>query len=132
MSLPTEEELVACPDLSDVVPPWWLKYLEGEHERVLRSVGEYERIARDAPVEPYTDLLSDATTDSMHHQKVGSTPLRWPLHPQVRVDIFFVSWTGGERTKSFANRQVFLWQNSLLRIKVRLLDGVMARSTEAM
>ena len=48
VSLPTEEELVACADLSNVEPPGCLKYLEGDHD-------EYERIARDAPVEPYTD-----------------------------------------------------------------------------
>ena len=43
VSLPTEEELGGCPDLSNVVPPWRLKYLEGY--RTLRGVDEYERIA---------------------------------------------------------------------------------------
>ena len=36
MALPTEEELGACPDLSNVLPPWCLKYLEGDHERMLQ------------------------------------------------------------------------------------------------
>ena len=52
VSSPTEEELVACADLSRVV-----KYLEGDHERMLRGVDEYERIARDAVVEPHTDPI---------------------------------------------------------------------------
>ena len=40
----TEEELLSCPGLSNVVPPWCLKYLEGDHERMLRGVDEHERI----------------------------------------------------------------------------------------
>ena len=33
VSLLTEEELGACPELSNVVPPWCLKYLEGDHRK---------------------------------------------------------------------------------------------------
>ena len=56
VSSPTEEELGAWPDLSNVQ-----NILEGGHERMLRGVDEYERIARDTPVEPYTDPITQRT-----------------------------------------------------------------------
>ena len=64
--LPTKEELGACPDLSNVVPPWCLTYLEVGHERMLRGVDAYERVARDTLVEPCTDpIIQRSSTDSM-------------------------------------------------------------------
>ena len=76
VSLPTEGDLGACPDLSNVVPPWCLTYLEGDHERMLRGVDEYERIARDTPVEPYTDPILQRVplTVLAPHQEIGSAP----------------------------------------------------------
>ena len=96
VSVPTEEELGACPDLCNVFPPWCLKYLEGDHERMLWGVDEHERIARDTPVEPYTDptlqrnyrqyLRLIEKSDRIHM-------FQWTLHPQHRVGILFVKKT---------------------------------------
>ena len=90
VSLPTEEQLVACPDLSSVVP-WCWKYLEGDHERMLRGGDEYERIARDTPVEPCTGPLLECN----HRQYLRLTRkldrlhvLWWALHHQERASIF--------------------------------------------
>ena len=90
--LPTEEELAACPGMGGLAPPWCLKYLDGDLERVLRGVDEYERIARDAPVVPYTDpIVRRNCRQHLLLEKMDRLRmLRWTLHPQERVCIFFV------------------------------------------
>ena len=84
--LPTEEESDPFSDLSDVVPPWCLKGLEGDHERMLRRVDEYERIARDAPVEPYTDpILRRKNRQYLRLVRKLDRLHILRLHPQERV-----------------------------------------------
>ena len=120
MALPTEEELVPCLDLSGVVPPWCLKYLEGDHERMLRGVDEHEHIARDAPVEHNTDPIFRRNYRQylrLTKKLVRLPRLQWACilrnakasSDKRRIQRSGRYWTRGERTSGFANRQVLPW-----------------------
>ena len=83
LSLPTEEEVGACPDFSNGVPPWCLKYLE-TYTGALPVTPHFE---------PYTDPLLQRNCrqylrliKKLH--RLHMSP--WTLHPQERVGIFFV------------------------------------------
>ena len=98
---------------------------------MLRGVDEHERIARDRPVELYSD-----------HTLQRNCRQYWRLHPQESVGIFFVRKKNSKIRMILDARRTNQWfcqppgvalaaAETLSRIEVRVLGGVMARSTKA-
>ena len=138
VSSPTEEELGASPDLTNFVPPWCLKHLEGDQEWMLRGVDEHERIARDAPAEPHTDHILRGNyrqhlrlikkLDRLHMLKTRGHLFAYYKNSKIRVIL------DARRTNQMLcqpPRVALATAETFSRIEVRLPNGVMARSTEA-
>ena len=93
VALPSRGDTEGSPFVEEVCPPECLKFLEGNHERMLRCEADRIRIREEEPVQPYTDpdVIRNHRRYIKFIQKLKDMDLvTYVKEPRSRVGLFFV------------------------------------------